>query len=201
LKSPARNPEYAALLARVQQGDPTVDFRAFRIAGARNSLANASQREEAERTAFNNLLTYGNFQGALDSANQALDRDYASLIGHFDAMIACQALQRVQEAAVHERLLNFFIASILKSGDGKDLQSAWFVVTLQEEDVFLYRVLGGTRKSRAFWQPTGHLYDCVDVVDSKNNPTRRVWFNADSALPWFKTLPSTPPRWINRPHP
>jgi hypothetical protein len=32
--SPQPNDAYTALLARVQQGDMTVDFRAFRIAGA-----------------------------------------------------------------------------------------------------------------------------------------------------------------------
>jgi hypothetical protein len=179
---PKPNEEYANMVARVLQGDTSVDFRTFRIAGALRSGPHASRAEQAERAAFDNLLTYGNFQGALDSANRALDRNYASLMGHFDAMIACQALQKTEEAALHERLLNALIESIRTSGDGAGPQTAWFVVTIPEEYLFLNRVLGVTRKSQSLVNQGGHSYDRLEVIDSKTNETRYVWFNTDISL-------------------
>jgi TonB family protein len=173
------NDQYAGMLARVLQGGTTVDLRAFRIAGALRSRPNASHAEQAEHATFSNLLTNGDFQGALESANRALDRNYASLIGHSDAMIACQALQKTEEAAMHERLLNALIGSIQKSGDGMGPQSAWFVVTVPEEYLFLSRVLRVTRRSQSLVHQDGHAYDRLEVIDPRTNQTRYLWFNTD----------------------
>jgi hypothetical protein len=179
---PNSNDEYSAMLARVREGDMTIDFRAFRIAGALRSQPSASGKEQAERATFGNLLAYGNFQAALDSANRSLDRNYASALGHLNAMVACRALQKNDEALLHEKLLNALIGSIQKSGDGTSSESAWFVVTIPEEYLFLYRVLGVNRKSQALVQQDGHAYDRLEVIDPKTNQTRSVWFNTDVDL-------------------
>ena len=134
-------PEYAEMLGRVQQGDMTVDFRAFRVAGALKSGPQASKLETEERAAFRNLAASGDWAGALNSAKRALDRNYASPIGHYDAMAACQALGRTDEAAAHEKILNALLDSIRQSGDGQSPETAYFVVTVQEEYIFLNRVL------------------------------------------------------------
>jgi hypothetical protein len=180
--APNPNTEYSEMLTQVRAGDMSVDFRAFRIAGALRSQPSASGKEQAERATFSNLLAFGNFQAALDSANRSLDRNYASLIGHFDAMIACRALQKTEGAAMHEELVNAMIASIQKSGDGTGPQSAWFVVTIPEEYLFLYRVLGVNRKSQALVQQDGHSFDRLEVIDPRTNQTRYVWFNTDVDL-------------------
>jgi len=51
--------EYAAMLVRVQQGDMSIDFRAFRVAGAQRSGPHWSALETAERSAFRNLSASG----------------------------------------------------------------------------------------------------------------------------------------------
>lgn len=85
---------YANILARVQQGDMSVDFRAFRLAGALRSGPHASKLETDERAAFRNIAASGDWAGALDLAKRALERNYASSIAQYDAMAAYQALGR-----------------------------------------------------------------------------------------------------------
>jgi len=171
--------EYSEMLARVQQGDMTVDFRAFRVAGALRSGPHASQLETEERTAFRNITVSGDWTGALDSAKRALDRNYASPIAHFDAMVASQKLQQADEAAVHEKILNALLDSIRQSGDGKSPETAYFVVAVQEEYIFLNRVLHLQGKSQSWVRKDGHFYDRLLVLDPATNQTQYLWFNAD----------------------
>jgi len=179
VNSPQPKDEYAALLARVQQGDMTVDFRAFRIAGALASGPHPSAMEVGARAAFNKLFASGDYAGALDSANQSLNRNYASPFGHFNAMVACEKLNKTEEAALHEKLLNALLASIGRSGDGKGAETAWFVVNSQEEYIFLRRIVGVVPKSQSLVMRSGHAYDRLEVVDPKTNDSQSVWFNTD----------------------
>ena len=178
--------EYAATLKLVQQGDLTGDLRAFRIAGILASGGHGTVKEGGDRAAFRKLAESRDFQDALDSANQALARNYASIVNHFDAMVACQALQKTEEAAGHEKLLNALLDSIQKSGDGKSPNTAWFVVTTTEEYVFLSRILGLKAKSQKFSQAEGHFFDLLEVFDPKTNESRSVWFNTDVDLGGYR---------------
>ena len=178
--------DYAAMLARVQQGDMSIDFRAFRSAGAQKSGRRASLIEIGERNAFGKLAAAGDWAGALASAKQALDRDYASPVAHYNAMIACTRLQQADEAASHEKILNVLLDSIRQSGDGKSAETAYFVVTDQEERILLARVLRLNEKSQSLVVKGGHHFDCLHVVDPATNQPQDVWFNADfdfGALP------------------
>src|SRR5580658_2463320 len=123
--------EYAEILARVQQGDTSVDFRALRLAGALKSGPQASKLETDERAAFRNIAASGDWAGALDLAKRALERNYASPIAQYDAMAAYQALGKTDEAAAHEKILNALLESIRQSGDGRNPETAYFVVTVQ----------------------------------------------------------------------
>jgi hypothetical protein len=197
--------DYADMLARVQQGDVTVDFRAFRVAGALVAAArppvgfgdpagSASARELYYHRTFTDLLSKGDFNSALDNANRALEHNYASLIGHLDALVACESLHKTDEAALHEKVLNASLDSIRVSGDGKTPETAWFVVTIPEEYVVISRILGDAPKQqltdrwdsplpanqgRVFVTRNGHAYERVEVVDSKTNQSEYVWFNID----------------------
>ena len=87
--------EYAEMLGRVQEGDMTVDFRAFRVAGALKSGPHASELETNERAAFRTIMASGDSTGALDSAKRALERNCASPIAQYDAMSAYRRWERL----------------------------------------------------------------------------------------------------------
>jgi hypothetical protein len=170
---------YANILARVQQGDMSVDFRAFRLAGALKSGPHASKLETDERAAFRNIAASGDWAGALDLAKRALERNYASSIAQYDAMAAYQALGKTDEAAAHEKILNALLESIRQSGDGKNPETAYFVVTVQEEYIFLNRVLHIRATSQDWVRKDGHFYDRLLVPDAGKSQIQYLWFNAD----------------------
>jgi acylphosphatase len=180
---------YTGMLARVLRGDMTVDFGAFRMAGAQISGRSTSAIESQDHKTFSMRLADSDYQGALDCANRSLERNYASLIGHFDAMVASQALHRTDEAAAHERVLNALVDSIQRSGDGAGPETAWHVVSIPEEHLFLGRALGTTEKgflasafagqTKTFVVQGGHAYDRLEVPDAQANQTHYVWFNRD----------------------
>jgi hypothetical protein len=176
-------PDYSQMLARVQKGDMTVDFRAFRVAGSRKSGPHASAQETGERLAFKNAAASGDWTAALDSAKRALDRDYASPIAHFDALSAYRSLDKPDEAAFHEKILDALLDSIRQSGDGKGPETAYFVVSVQEEYIFLSRVLHLRSVSQAMAQKDGHTYDRLTVSDPSTGQTQDIWFNADYDFP------------------
>jgi TonB family protein len=171
--------EYAEMLGRIQQGDMTVDFRAFRVSGAIKSGSHGSVLETSERAAFRNVASSGDWVGALDLAKKALERNYASPIAHFDAMSAYLALRKTEEAAAHEKILNALLESIRQSGDGKSPETAYFVVTVQEEYIFLNRVLRVRATSQNWVKKDGHFYDRLSVPDATTNQVQYLWFNAD----------------------
>jgi len=169
---------YSEMLARVQKGDLAVDFGAFRIAGTEQS-ANASMRETVERAAFKKLAAAGDWAGALDSAKHALERNYASPIAHFNAMTAYQNLGKPDEAAFHEKILNAMLDSIGQSGDGKGPQTAYVVVTVQEEYIFMNRTLHLRPTGQGLVQQGKHAYDRLTVADPATGQSQDIWFNID----------------------
>jgi hypothetical protein len=197
--------EYAETLRRVRHGDMSVDFRAFRIAGASmvSSLPpglagprSVSAREIQDHQEFTRLLGFGDFEAAFASVNRSLERNYASLVAHFDAMVACQALHRKDQVALHQAFVDALADSIRMSGDGKTPATAWEVVTTPEEYLFLSSIAGFKRtgpfadgwvpaastapsQGHYFLAEKGHAYEAVQVAEPGSTTTQYVWFNID----------------------
>jgi hypothetical protein len=187
-----RQSEYAALLARVQQGDMSVDFRTFRISASLSVGRHSARQEFADDGAARQLLAVGDFPGALDAASRTLEHNYTSLFGHLNALVASQKLNKIEEASVHERLLKALTDSILKSGDGKSMDTAWFVVSVAEEYFLLRQVLRVRQSKQSLVTKNGHAYDDIDVVDPQTQESRSLWFNTDVDMGVFKS-PTQPP--------
>jgi hypothetical protein len=171
--------DYLELLHRVQQGDMSVDFHAFRIAGAIVAGPHFSARETIERNTFKRFMAASNPQGALDSSDRMLDLDYASTVAHFDAMMACRALKNEDDAAKHEKVLNALLNSIAKGGDGKTPETSYLAVTTQEEYIFMALRLNVKASEQSLVTQYGHSYDRLKVFDPKTNTRQYLWFNAD----------------------
>ena len=171
---------YDALLRRVQQGDINVDFQAFRIFGAIVAGPHIGAVEVVDRAAFKKFMSESNPQAALESSNPTLGLDYASAVAHYDAMMACRALNKTDEAATHEKLLNALLDSMAKVGDGKTLATSYFASTTQEEYIFMALRLNLRPKGQqSLVVQTGHFYDLLKVIDPKTNFTQDLWFNVD----------------------
>jgi hypothetical protein len=185
--SPAQDLDYGTLLTRLKQGDTNIDLPAFRTTTALKLGSAYAALEFRTHSQAMKFFTSGNYQAALELANQTLDRNYASLYGHSDARLACQKLGNAAEAALHEKLLNALADSIMRSGDGKSLETAWFVVDVPEEYFLVGSVLQLQAKSQSLVNKNGHAYDNVVAVDPTTNQSFSLWFNTDVDMGLFKS--------------
>jgi hypothetical protein len=171
--------EYTELLARVQRGDLSMDFRAFRIAGALSAGPHISAIETEGRAAFKKYMAESNLEKALNASNHLLNIDFASAVGQFGAMTAYRALGRDAEAVAHEKIMNALLDSIARAGDGKTLQSSYLATTTQEEYIFMSLRMNVKPTAQSLVTRDGHYYDRIEVTDRATSQKQYVWFNAD----------------------
>jgi hypothetical protein len=73
------------------------------------------------------------------------------------------------------------INSILAKGDGNSPETAYTVVTVEEEYAVM-RALGFTVWAQAFVHQGEHVFDTLSGTDDKTKTTTKLYFNVDIAL-------------------
>ncbi len=68
--------------------------------------------------------------------------------------------------------------SIQNGGDGKTAQTAFVVMSVDEEYTLL-RFLGYQMQSQGLEKTEGHTFDVLTVINPKNQETRKLYFNID----------------------
>jgi uncharacterized protein YacL (UPF0231 family) len=89
-------------------------------------------------------------------------------------------LGRKGESDKELRILQAFLESITKSGNGKSAKTAWFAVGIQEEFVYIF-ALQMQFKGQHSVKQDGHYYDVVSVIDQSGKEAV-LWFNTDTDI-------------------
>lgn len=169
---------YAMLLARLEQKDFTVDFAALRRAYAKTS---SYRPDDPVLTALHRQMTEalqkGDDASAIRIARQVLARDYVDIDAH-------RVLARGADAPdFHRAVADRLLQSILDSGNGKAPETAYLVVSTDEEYSVLDH-LGLQASAQSLVEQQGHYYDSLLVIGDAGKPFN-IYFNID--LP-FATL-------------
>jgi hypothetical protein len=173
---------YPTLVARAKAGDPTVDFRALRLA-----FLTSPARQEALRwhDALQNLhreehraYETKDHVGVARAARRILAVDYVDIPAHRFLRDACSALGDRHCAHLEQFVLQGLLESIGKNRDGFSCPSAWEVFTVAEEQDCLF--LAGTQElEQELWSDRGHYCDKLEVVDVKTGHRLDWFFNVD----------------------
>ena len=170
--------DYATLLSELKSGNADIDYTQLRLSYPESPEAKqAKDTSEAEK-AMVNAVSAGNNAEALKEANLVLANDFLNIDAHFVALTASRALGDWQTAAFHRSFIRGMIRSIMDSGDGKSLQTAWVVISTQEEYVVL-RVLGYLTPEQSLVQKDGHSYDVMRAKNPQTGIEETIYFNAD----------------------
>ena len=168
--------DFDTLLARVKKSDDSIDFaqlrRLYSQTDSYSPYGDSSKKEMY--TALNN----NDFKKARSLADEALKENYLNIDAHFVKMIACDKLGEAACSAHHKYVAKGIIDSILKSGDGKSLESALFVISVAEEYAVV-RVSGLRPVSQALNHSDGHSYDVLTVIDPNTKEEGKLYFNID----------------------
>jgi hypothetical protein len=184
---------YEDLVARAEAGDTALDYTALRMAYARTDNYDPYAKEirplytvAVVMSGKNDCIT------ATAAARQVLKIDYTFIQMHLLVGDCLKTFGDGRGAAREAAIAQGLSASLLASGDGKSLQTAYVVVTLAEES-FVLVPLGITKQRHTAVGGDGHFYDRVAGVDKITSEPREVFFTADVILAGTARLMNKPP--------
>lgn len=171
--------KYDELAAKVARGDLKVDWRELRLAARVGEVFGDYDPLEANKRA---KASYdkGDYEEALRTAREIEQHSVADGQAHVTAMNSLIVLGRKSESDRELRILQALLESITNSGNGKSAKTAWFVVGIQEEYVYMY-ALHVTLKDHRTVKQDGHYYDAVLVTDQSGKDAV-LWFNTDADI-------------------
>jgi hypothetical protein len=178
--------KYQALVARLKQGDVTVDFLEIRQAYAESpEYTDGSDTDELK--AMYGAFHRKDFAEALKHSQKLLASCYLDIDAHQVAFLANREMHVQEEAEFHHRIAQGLIQAILKTGDGKSPETAWTVLSTHEEYVIL-QVMGLTPGSQSLMHIGKHSYDKLEPVDRRTEQKVTLYFNIDASIEHLNKL-------------
>ena len=183
--TPAQNPRsFADLLQRAKNGDATLDFTELRFAYAETKEYNPYHSARDERQKMFAALNANQYEQARDIAEAILAQNFLDLNGQFGAYVSYRELGNSQKATLHKFLFEGLVHSVEKSGDGKSPETAFVVISVDEEYVLL-NWLGLRASGQSLVNQNGHSYDLMKAVNTRTNETVSYYFNIDKPFNWL----------------
>jgi hypothetical protein len=172
---------YAQLVGRVKKRDATVDYRALRDAYA---LSPGYQPYGVEsRDEMRKAFAAKDCPNVMKHGDKVLSEIYIDILTHL-LMASCLRSGNDQtKADFHRAIGRSLLDSIEASGDGKSPQTAFIVVTIDEE-YDLLGLRGLKMKSQSLVHSGGHSFDQMNV-EGEDGKTSTVFFQIDRPLAWL----------------
>lgn len=173
-----QKPSYESLLEQVRKGDPAADFTALRLAYADNPPKDAAGADPDVTRSMFSAIREKKYGKAIEHAEKILKGKFVDINAHLVASAAYKEKGDAEKEKFHRYVAEGLIKSILSSGDGKSQETAFTVISTDEEYVIL-RVYGLTPGSQSLLSANGHHYDRLDATNSKTNEKVTLYFNID----------------------
>ena len=189
-QSPA--PSYEQMLAHARAGDSGVDYQALRFAYAAKpdfnpyGLTGASHRDGMFKA-----YQAGDCVTAAKEASQVLDVNFVNLDAHIISDMCYGRLGKEADRAREHAIATGLIRSIMDSGDGKTQQTAFVVISVDEE-YSLLRVLRLKPGRQSLVEGDAHKIDQLDTT-RPDGQTQSVFFNVDRVFAAYGNLKGKPP--------
>ena len=184
---PAQATKYDALLEKVKQKDPSVNFTELRHAFYESPNYNPHSPMMSYRP-LNAAIAQKNYEQALQIAEGVLAKNFVEINAHMTAQIAYQETGNAEKAAFHKFMVEGLLNSIKSANDGKSKEKAFEVISINEE-YGLIRSLGLRPIQQALQEDKGHFYDVITVVDPQTNQQSQLYFNIDKPFKWEPRKP------------
>lgn len=182
---PESKPTYESLLERVKKEDPKVDFTALRMASVDRPAGKGRADTSELRHKLFPALGEKNYDKAIELAAKVLADNYLDIDAHIVSALACEAKHDAAGARLHNYVAEGLARSILASGDGKGFDTAYVVISVDEEYTTL-RILGWHMKEQNLLSADGHHYDQMDVFNPKTRQEAKVYFNVDTPFAHYR---------------
>jgi hypothetical protein len=180
-------PSYESLLELVKKGDPAADFKALRLAYADNPPKDAGGTDPDASRSMLSAMREKDYAKAIEFAEKIRKSKFVNINAHLVASSAYKEKGNGEKEKFHRYVAEGLIKSILNSGDGKSQDTAFTVISTDEEYVIL-RVYGLMPGSQSLESSKGHHYDRMDAVNPKTNEKVTLYFNIDRPFGALESL-------------
>jgi hypothetical protein len=171
-------PSYESLLERVRKSDPAADFTALRLAYADAPPKDAGETDPDASRSMYSAMREKNYGKAIEYAEKIMKGKFVDINAHLVASAAYKEKGNAEKEKFHRYVFEGLIKSILDSGDGKSQETAFTVISTEEEYVVL-RVYGLMPGTQSLLSGKGHYYDRLDATNPKTNEKVTLYFNID----------------------
>jgi hypothetical protein len=177
--------KYDVLLAKVKAGDQAADFQELRLAYTETPQYNpyggvkldyGKQMVDAYKAGQNDK--------ALEYAAAILKDNYVDIDAHMISAMVYKRTGNAEREKYHRFITGGLIKSIMKSGDGIKPETAFWVISVNEEYVLL-QALGLKFESQSRINLNGHDYDKVKVTDPETGKKLEIYFCIDKPYQWL----------------
>lgn len=176
--------EYQSLVARLKSGDTAIDYTRLRYAFVRTADYNPYDKLSVERAAMITAMDGRDFVSALNHARVLLDKNYLDMEAHFFSNIANRELRNGERQQFHTAVLKGLMASLYGSGDGQSMETAYTVISTDEE-YFMLRINGYKVMQQKLMQKDGVHYDAMNVENMKSGARTTIYFNVEFPFAWL----------------
>jgi hypothetical protein len=153
---------FSKLAIRAEADDQSVDFRAMRLAWLDSAQRRTAPDLDPLRQKLNAAVQARQTDRIRDIARQIASADYIDLVAHFQLRQACIHLDD-KACADHEHFVEFgLLDSITQNRNGTAIETAWPVVSIDEED-FILGMIGAVLRQQSLLQRNGRAYDAMEV--------------------------------------
>lgn len=183
-QEPATKPTYEALLERVKKNDHSIDFKELRLAYTETREYSPYGGDRETRKNMFAALKAKEYDKTLANATAILKSNYLDIMGHFGSFVAQRELGQADLAAYHKFVFEGLLNSIRNSGDGKSPDTA-FVVISTDEEYALFNYLGLRPQNQSLIKEKDHNFDRMAALDPQTNQTVVYFFNIDKPFNWL----------------
>jgi hypothetical protein len=168
---------YEEIVAQVRRRPDDVDFSEFRLAFTRTDAYNPYGMEPFEEDeAIDAAAQRSDWAEVLARASAALERCYVRVAPHLYSGAACKALRDPVGQRHHELCAQALLASVMTSGDGRTLETAFVVIGVWEEYDLLNAL--GLQTVRQALVPVGEQsVDHMTVVAGVDSESFDLYFD------------------------
>ncbi len=116
---------------------------------------------------------------AMKQQYQALERDNLDIATHINCERIAMCLDDAEKYRYHSFMASGLTESILDSGDGRSIETAYTVISTREEHAILKKLHLDNPVEQALIEDGDHFYDLICVTDVTGKDTLKLYFNID----------------------
>ena len=180
LTKQANDKRYQNLISSVQTDPTTANYKALREIYIHTSYYRPYV--SPERADIKNMIIEmrnSNWDNCLTKANNILTYNYISLGAHYGAINCYDQQENSEQVRFHKQVLDKLLAAIWETGDGGEIQSAFYCTSTQELYDFIH-LHGLEPINQALLHHEGKSYDVMDIRDPRNSFEFTWYFDISS---------------------